>query len=597
MAVGLPSLNEITMTTEKSGKVRIALPGRGRAAIDFATDVGDAMRRANEKKNRRFCVRYGLVGEIKVYQKFGTTHLAFVPLTPAVAVTELEEIIRFVANHGVTQSITVALAKVLLASRQLKDCLPRVDRILNFTIPASHKRQRKSGAVGFTASIKPVPAGFSVCEDSLGNQVGYYCHEDQTHFVALNRVKRWWTLALKDVRALRDELRKAVNDEERLKIREKYHQRLVSRKAAFEANKDAYVILDELFEEFELSEEGKIHALARLITPYCQAMIGWLKRTPSWLFSAEGPRSGKDFMAKITPILYEGIATEDAPLDKDEAEVKRRITASVVAGTRFMHFANCKGELASSSLEGAITAEYWSDRVVGTSSVVNMPIEIIFSLSYNTNDLDGISADLKLRSREIYLMTPWDAPADPNKRIFKRVSLHDELRRPQYRRIVVAAIAALVENWRIAGCPPGPTFASFPEWANVVAGILQVAGLGDATTSPAIVASDQSGLSDRELELILLINYLADFHGGKDMEFEDIYEVVLANAPAFPFLTDLTSQKAQQPLGRYLPKMHAKSHTAKPGSACVSLVHATKRRKVWKFWRKPLDQGLEVLDL
>jgi len=194
-------------------------------------------------------------------------------------------------------------------------------------------------------------------------------------------------------------------------------------------------------------------------------------------------------------------------------------------------------------------------------------------------------------------MIPWDAPADPNKRVFKRVSLHDELRATKYRRVVVAAIAALVENWRVAGCPAGPTFASFPEWANVVGGILQVAGLGDATTSPAIVASAPSGLSAKELELILLIDYLADFHAGKDMEFDEIYDIVLANSPAFPLLTDAASAGARQPLGKYLKKMHAKSHTVSPGSAAVILVNGSERRKVWKFIRVPLYHWAATLDL
>jgi hypothetical protein len=574
------------MPDEKWVKARIALPGRGKATLDFAIDVGKAMRRATDKKHRRFCVRFGLVGEIKVYQKFGTTHLAFVPLTPAVAVTELEEIIRFVANHGVTQSMTVALANVLLASRQLKDCLPRVDRILNFSIPASHKRQRKSlTAGGTTASVPMVPAGFNVCKDSLGHDVHYYCHEDQTHFVALNANVSMWVLSRKDVPARRLELKAAVDKVAEKLIRDKYHQRMVARKEALTANKDAYKILLELLEDFPLSKIDQVHALARLITPYCQAMIGWLKRTPCWLFSAEAPRSGKDFLAKLTPILYEGIATEDAPLDEDEAEVKRRITASVLAGTRFMHFANCKGKLTSSSLEGAITADHWSDRIVGTSSVVNMPIEIIFSLSYNKGDYSGMSEDLRLRSRDIHLWKPLGGPDDPNKREFKRVSLHDELRNPKCRRIVVAAIHALVENWRKAGCPPGPIFSSFPEWANVVGGILQVAGLGDATTSPALVASTSPSASTLAAELTLLMEYLADFHGGKIMDFKEIFDIVLANGPAFPVLSEAGAARAKQPLGRYLAKMHTLSHKAGYDEACVTWVNMDVRRKRWKFWR------------
>jgi hypothetical protein len=579
-------------------KVQIALPGRGRAAIDFAIDVGKALRLATDRKFRRFCVRHGLVGEIKEYQKSGTLHLAFVPLTPAVAVTELEEIIHFVANHGVTQSMTVALTKVLLASRQLKELLPRVDRILHFSIPAAYKRQRKDAtSTDFTASVTFVPVGFCSLRDSLGHLVHYYCHEDQTHFVALSAQTKWWSLARKDVRARRHRLNLAITDEERLGIREAYRQRMIARKAAFVANQDAYRILIELLEEFELGKTAQIHALARLITPYCQAMIGWLKRTPCWLFSAEGPRSGKDFLAKLTPILYEGIASEDAPLDQDDAEVKRRITASVVAGTRFMHFANCKGALASPSLEGAITAEYWSDRVVGTSTVVNMPIEIIFSLSYNDRDITGFSEDLELRGREINITMPLGAPVNPNKRVFDRLNLHDELRNPKYRRVVLAAIYALVENWRKAGCPPGPTFTSFPEWAHVVGGILQVGGLGDATTSSRRGATSPTGVSTLRIELLALLDFLADNHNSKSLTFPEIHDIIRSNATTFPLLSSAEASRVKQPLGRFLSQMLELSDKSTPNKTGVAWVNLSARRKQWKFWRNRGSLRSELIDI
>src|SRR6201993_4727179 len=50
-------------------------------------------------------------------------------------------------------------------------------------------------------------------------------------------------------------------------------------------------------------------------------------------------RCGKDYLAGITQIAYEGFAFEDAALGDDPDETCKRITAGLMAGRRFFHFA------------------------------------------------------------------------------------------------------------------------------------------------------------------------------------------------------------------------------------------------------------------
>ena len=238
------------------------------------------------------------------------------------------------------------------------------------------------------------------------------------------------------------------------------------------------------------------HAIAHLLTPFCQSIMGWRKKSPIWLFTAKQPRSGKDYLAMISPIIHEGVAVQDPPLE-EEAEFKRRITSAIVSGRRFQHMANCRGALNSPSLEAAITSEFWSDRLIGTSEAPVMINEIIFSMSYNGNP--DITDDLAFRSRRVHLSK---SAYVTNKKGFITPNLHSLLfawkplllqnhpkvaqPKPEIsRQNVLAALLSLVENWVDVGRPNGGTFTSFPEWAQKVGGIMKWAGLGDITTVSA----------------------------------------------------------------------------------------------------------------
>lgn len=218
------------------------------------------------------------------------------------------------------------------------------------------------------------------------------------------------------------------------------------------------------------------HALARFITPYCRGLMGWTARFPLWIFNANRPRAGKDYLAGVTALTYEGTTCEDAPLERESEETRKRITAANMAGRRTMHLANCQGHIDDPVLIGAITSHIFSARNLGSTDAkadLRLPNEIEFSISANV----GLTfrEDVEPRSRKINLHLEIE---NPNDRSFEIKLLHDYILRN--RGEILSSIASLVGAWIDAGCPEGRTpFSSFPQWAAVVGGIMMFHGLGD----------------------------------------------------------------------------------------------------------------------
>ncbi len=296
-------------------------------------------------------------------------------------------------------------------------------------------------------------------------------------------------------------------------------------------------------------EQSLVHALARMLTPYCRGLMGWDGRFPLWHFSGNRPRAGKDYLAGVTQIIYEGRSIEDAPLERESEETRKRITAALMSGRRMLHFANCQGHIQDAAFIGAITSKTFGARNLGSTeakSDLTLPNEIEFSLSANI----GLTfrPDVEPRTRRITLEFPED---NSNGRNFPNPELLDWVR--QHRADLLSAIDSLVALWIAAGCPPGKRpFNSFPEWGLVVGGIMGFHELGD----PCEPHIDDGGLpADRQTEAmraLFLIGYAA--FPDKWINKAEIYEIIETNAEteAFSWFGDLAEKGAKHRLGKDL---------------------------------------------
>jgi hypothetical protein len=164
-------------------------------------------------------------------------------------------------------------------------------------------------------------------------------------------------------------------------------------------------ILNRIHAEFcFLNEQSKVHALARIITAFARGLLGFTTRVPLWIFRANRPRAGKDYLAVMTILTYEGIAAEDFPIGRDQEETGKRIMSAARNGRRFMHFSNCQGRLDDRHLTQAITNERITARRLGTneaSSDLSVPNSMEFSISGNLTLT--YSEDIDERGRHIFL--------------------------------------------------------------------------------------------------------------------------------------------------------------------------------------------------
>jgi hypothetical protein len=151
----------------------------------------------------------------------------------------------------------------------------------------------------------------------------------------------------------------------------------------------------------------------------------------------------------------------------DPEETRKRITAGLMAGRRFFHFANCQGDLSDNTyFTQAITDRIWLDRLMGGNNAFNdlkIANEAEFSLSGNL----GITyrEDVALRLRKIDLAFYQE---DANARVFEVEDLHGWAR--GNRSLLLSAVYTIFHYWLTEGQAQGAPFASFKRWGRIIGG-------------------------------------------------------------------------------------------------------------------------------
>jgi len=238
-------------------------------------------------------------------------------------------------------------------------------------------------------------------------------------------------------------------------------------------------IIYEMLKEFCFeTRRDYINAISAILTPFLRGIFktGFNTRAPIYAYMANRERSGKDYLAGITGILYEGCALEEPPISNGEYrssggndELRKKIIASMISGKKRLHFSNNRGHMNNSVLESVTTAERYSDRLLGKNQSVTFDNEIDFSFSGNI----GITLTPDLANRTIFINLFLDME-DANKREFRNPNLHAWVL--ENRNKVLSAFYSLIRNWFDKGMPDGTVpFASFPEWARVCGGIMEAA--------------------------------------------------------------------------------------------------------------------------
>jgi hypothetical protein len=218
-----------------------------------------------------------------------------------------------------------------------------------------------------------------------------------------------------------------------------------------------------------VDESSRTHTVAMPLTAYARELFGG----PSPLFPIDAPGSGtgKGFLAQSVGIIVSGRDPAVTTLPRDDDEMRKRITSLLREGAQVILLDNVKRKLNSAELASALTSAVWGDRLLSTNTTGQYPNLSLWLTTGNNLQLDG---EVARRSVWIRLDAKMDRPWE--RKDFK----HDPFIAWVHgnRHELAWALLVLCRHWIASGRPRFKTAAigSFEEWAEVVGGILELAG-------------------------------------------------------------------------------------------------------------------------
>jgi hypothetical protein len=233
-----------------------------------------------------------------------------------------------------------------------------------------------------------------------------------------------------------------------------------------------HLLQRELLGEFAFVDAAsEANALALVLTAVLRPAIDGL--VPLALIGAPIAGTGKTMLVNLAARIATGrpAGLTAAPNRDNDEELRKRLTALLIAGESLIVFDNVANTLSSPVLAQALTSEVWADRVLGVSKVVQLPQRAVWAATGNHIQLGG---DL---ARRCYPINLDPKTAEPWRRQFRRPDLDQWA--IEHRGALLAAALTLGRAWYARGCPDGgaPQWGSYQRWAQVMAGILTTAGV------------------------------------------------------------------------------------------------------------------------
>lgn len=199
---------------------------------------------------------------------------------------------------------------------------------------------------------------------------------------------------------------------------------------------------------------------------------------PCFPIRAPAPGTGKGLIAAVIAII--GTGREPAVMGMAEGdELRKRITAIALAGTPLVMLDNVSGSMGSDVLAMALTARSWTDRILGASETIEVPLRAVWIATGNNL---GFTRTLGRRVIPIDLDARLEAPEDRDD--FKIKDLPAYVRRE--RTTLVTAALTILRGFHVAGRPrhrKGARMGSFESWDDVVRSAVIWAGLEDPASA------------------------------------------------------------------------------------------------------------------
>ncbi len=244
--------------------------------------------------------------------------------------------------------------------------------------------------------------------------------------------------------------------------------------------------------------------LAYLLTPL--ARFAFNGPAPLFMVDANTRGSGKTLLSEIGAQIVTGTDFARLAPCREDDEMRKRITAIALRGDPLVLLDNVVGDLGSSALDSALTSTAWSDRLLGQSQQLTIPLYATWVATGNNIIL---AADTTRRVCHIRLSSPEERPEE------RTDFLHPDILsyvRSNRRTLLSAALTILVAYFK-AGRPPQSMrpWGSYEDWSSIVRSAIVWLGESD----PAETREELALISDQGA------NVLSDLIAGWELANPD----------------------------------------------------------------------------
>lgn len=198
---------------------------------------------------------------------------------------------------------------------------------------------------------------------------------------------------------------------------------------------------------------------------------------PGFFFDANISRIGKGLATDVLTTITEGRKASRMSFSEDDTELRKVITSAAIAASPYVLFDNVRGKFGGRSLEGAMTAGRWSDRILGTNQTIDVAFNPVWLATANNAT---ITPDMVGRLVMCRLHTTDESPG--SRTDFRHPDLLSHVK--QHRRELAMAAISLPYHYMRAGMPKQPIsgWGGFDGWNDLVRASLVWAGLPDPDT-------------------------------------------------------------------------------------------------------------------
>lgn len=281
------------------------------------------------------------------------------------------------------------------------------------------------------------------------------------------------------------------------------------------------LLLEELLVDFPFASKGDAAAaIALILTPFVRELIQG--PTPLHFVEAPSPGSGKGLLAYAC--LMPGLGprgTNWIAFPEEEDELRKQITSLLMENRGAVLWDNLGRFLKSATLAKLLTDLEWSDRRLGVSSSVNIPVKTLWVMTGNNPQM---SDELVRRVVPIRLVPDEERPEE------RKGFRHPELRTwaELARADLIWAAHTLVQSWLAAGRPKPPTstplLGSFESYRGVIGGILHHVGIEGFLENRERLQAFSDPDTDRWRQFVGLWNARFSDHDTKSAELLPLAE-------------------------------------------------------------------------